>query len=365
MINRRNFLKKSFIIGGSVFVGGIFYPISKNKNLGSLIQNKFRPKLFSHQQKLMGTWVSISCYSTDSEQALKALTLAFKEMETIDQLMSIHKVDSQLSQLNLQSGRSPLNVDPRITEVLLLANKYSQKSSGKYDVTILPLMRLFGFYGHVPTQIPSDRQIAQVLENISFANIQIQNASHLGIHEFNPIESSLNFNGTLGNIQRENASSIQLLNYGMAIDLGSIGKGYAVDRAVQILKANGISSALVNAGGNIYALGAPAMDPDPRQTWTVGIRDPNNENKILKTIALRDQGIATSGAYETFVNIKSKEIGHIFNAVTGKSMHDYSSTTAIASSATVADILSTTSFILGGKQSRDLFPEAQFESYPS
>jgi thiamine biosynthesis lipoprotein len=130
---------------------------------------------------------------------------------------------------------------------------------------------------------------------------------------------------------------------GMELDLAGIAKGYAVDRCAMILRSYGVTSALVNLGGNMYAIGAPPG----KESWTIGIRDPVATDAVIGSFSLRDAAVATSGNYENFVEIDGKRYGHIIDPRTGYPVDHVLSVTVVASTALEADALSTGFFVLG------------------
>lgn len=326
ILSRRNLLK-------GVFAGAVIVAVTRLpgfvKKLNPL------PRLFSQKHKLMGTWISVTVFARNEAKAQAAMHEALFEMKEVDRLMSIHRSDSEISRVNLKAGNDSLRVSDQVLEVVAHAKRVSTQTQGLYDPTILPLMRLFGFYGKAPSRFPSDREIQNVLASMGPSNIVID----------------------------ERAQTLGLSKKGSALDLGSIAKGYALDRAVQALKKHEIQSALIDAGGNLYAMGAPYEDPDARSGWTVGIRNPQAKNaeSFLKTLILRDRAVGTSGVDENFVKIGSTKIGHLFNAVTGRPVHEYLTCSPVTSTGIASDVLSTAGYILGKQKAEALFTnEAEF-----
>ena len=332
-LSRRNFL----LFLGSAGIGvGIPGGLGLRKKLREVWDAKALPRLYQAQRQMMGTWVSLTVFSRHEEVALRGMNDAFEAMKAVDELMSIHKKTSQLSQLNLYSGRGMMPVDKKLFQVLGVAQDYAQKTRGAYDITILPIMKLFGFYGVAPKKVPKDLEIASVLGLVGYESVVID-PEH----------------GTVG-----------LQKTGAAIDLGSIGKGFAVDCAADVLRQCGIRSALINAGGNMYALGAPYEDPDPRSGWRVGIRDPASReaSHVWDTLVLRDQAVANSATTYQRIQIGSAEIGHIFDGRSGKPCPLYGCCTAVSRTATDADALSTVGYVLGVEAKR-LFESATVKFY--
>lgn len=328
-IERRRFLKTMLALGAAGTVAGLPIALLRHSKATSI------PKLYHERAKILGTWVSITIFSSYEKLAKRALHQALDQVRQVDELMSVHRESSQLNAINRAAGVEAVTVDPRILEVLTWAQKYFKASNGVYDVTILPVMRLFGFYGEKRATFPKDREIVQALEAVGAQHVEMNLAEN----------------------------KIGLTRKGAGLDFGSLGKGYALDRAAMALKHNGITSALLDAGGKLIAIGAPYEDPDPRAGWRVGIRDPRvdrwkgsgNNEKWLETFLLRDQSIATSGVDQNFVKFdspNSKEIGHLFNALTGRPLDTYLTCTAVAPIGVEADALSTVGYVMG-KQKAD------------
>jgi thiamine biosynthesis lipoprotein len=144
--------------------------------------------------------------------------------------------------------------------------------------------------------------------------------------------------------------SVKFLNKGTKIDFGGIAKGYAVDRAKDILISRGIKNSLINLGGNIFALGnAPG-----KKNWRIGVHDPRNKGKLLHSFELTNRAISTSGNYERFFEIRGKRYSHIINPITGIPCQGIISVTVVADSAEEADALSTAIFVMGEEKGLNL-----------
>lgn len=302
-IGRRRFLTSLGILAGA----GVLTPF-----LRSL---PFRPaETFETGRPALGTWVKISIRDADPARAERAAERAFEAIRLVDAQMSVHRADSQLSRVNAAAGRGEVHADASLFRVLELARDAARRSGGVYDPTILPLMRLYGFYDSGRNRWPSDREIGTVLDATGFRHIRLHPAA-----------------GVLG-IDRT----------GAALDLGSIGKGWALDRAVDALRSEGIHSALVDVGGNIYGLGAPDGGPG----WPVGVAHPET-GKIERVFHLRDTAVATSGNTEQYRVLAGVRVGHLFNARSGRPSDGYRSVSVVARTGTESDYLSTTAFLLG------------------
>jgi thiamine biosynthesis lipoprotein len=151
----------------------------------------------------------------------------------------------------------------------------------------------------------------------------------------------------------ESAHTVRFLQQGMALDFGGIAKGYAVDRAIDILRSHGITRAIIDAGGNFYALGTPQDKPQ----WEAGVRNPLRNDEVIMRFSVSDKGVATSGSYERFFEIAGKKYSHIINPKTGWPIEGMLSATIIADDATAADALSTSVFVLGQQEGMRLIEQ--------
>ncbi len=268
----------------------------------------------------MGTFVSISIHGSHVGRHSGAVEQAFDEVRAVDVLMSTFRPDSQVSRLNRAAGRDSMAVDPRVAEVLRAAHLMGAQSGGVFDVTVLPLMRAFGFREgdrEGKPHLPTPEALHAALARVDYRAIEVDTV-------------------------RDAAG---LAHSGAAIDLGGIAKGYAVDRATEVLRARGVRQAVINAGGDLRVLGAPG--PDNGDGWRVGITDPLQPGRILATLELRDQAIATSGNYEHFIEVGEERFGHLIDPKSGSPAEPMLSATVVAPTAMQADAASTTAFLMG------------------
>lgn len=288
--------------------------------------------LYKDTEVIMGTFVEV--ISPDRQAA----GIVFEEIKRIDALMSKYKENSEISQLN-RTGRMALG--PDTFYVLKKAKEFWVLSNGAFDITVGPLMDLWGFT-EKKYHVPVAAQINKTLRLVGTDKIV-----------FNKINNVVKFKFP-----------------GMKIDLGGIAKGYAVDSAVGKLKQKEIKSCLINAGGQIYCLG----DKPPHQSfwcrgksgepWSVAVRNPRKPG-FIDYLKLKDQSVATSGDYEQYFKNKEKRYGHILDPKTGyPAQSGVISVTVIASDGLTADALSTAVFVLGKKNGLELvkrFPGVRVE----
>ncbi len=260
--------------------------------------------LHKDTQVMMGTFVEVISPYKDAPK------IVFAEIRQVENLLSKYKEDSEVGKLN-QLGK--LKVSPDTLYVLRKAKEFWQLSDGAFDITVGPLIDLWGFTDK-KYRLPGREEIEKTLNTVGFDKI-IFNIS-------------------------DNVVKFKLP--GMKIDLGAIAKGYAVDCAVKKLKERGIKNCLINAGGQVYCLGGKFGQP-----WNIAMRAPRNKD-FWDYLKLKDKAVATSGDYEQYFISKQKRYAHIFNPKTGyPSDTGIISVTVIAPDGLTADALSTSIFVLG------------------
>ncbi len=280
-------------------------------------------RAFKRIRFLMGTPAEITVVAKDKKSAYEAIDAAFSEIRRIEQLMSRHKPESALSRLNQRAGEESVETDRELLYLIAESIRLSRLSRGAFDITVAPLIEAYGFNKAIEGDftLPSREEIAKSLDLVGSDKIIIDD-------ENNRVRFSLP---------------------GMKLDLGGIAKGYAVDRAIEVLKQREIDKALVNLGGNIFALSSPR-----EKGWQIGMQHPEIKDRIWAKIELKGEAVATSGDYERFFTAKGKRYGHIINPKTGRPAGAVLSATIVASSALEADGLSTAVFVLGAQEGMEL-----------
>ncbi len=263
-------------------------------------------------QVLMGSF----CEVTSDDP--KAYSIVFDEIKRMENKLSKFKKDSELSELN-RLGK--IKASTELYYILKQSLYFYKVSNGAFDITIAPLMDLWGFTDK-NFKVPNNQQIKQILKTVGMNKIV-----------FNDKNSVVKFTVS-----------------GMKIDLGAIAVGYAVDCAVKKLKENNIKNCLINLGGEIYCLGLKDNNP-----WKVAIQDPRNKDKIITVLDLTNQAVTTSGDYESFFEKDKKHYTHIMDPKKGVPINsDFSSVTIVANDCLTADALSTTVFVLGKTKTKEL-----------
>lgn len=263
-------------------------------------------------QFLMGTLAEITVRGPDDSNTNSAISQAFDEMARVEALMSRYIPDSEISRLNRGAGGESLKVSRDTLEVIQRAVYWAERTGGAFDITIGPAANLWD-WDEENQEVPSPGQLKDALKLVSYKNIQIE------------------------------GGEIKLAQKGMSLQLGAIAKGYAVDRAIESLKASGIQNAMVNAGGDLRTLGRREKD----RLWKIGLQHPRNPQAIVASFALENRAVATSGDYQKYFVRDGVRYHHILNPDTGRPAEGVVSATVIAETAMDADALATAVFVLG------------------
>jgi thiamine biosynthesis lipoprotein len=233
----------------------------------------------------MGSTYSVVLYGTDRTRMETAAEEAFEEVRRLDNELSNYKPESPWSQINRYAAERPVETPVELFDLLQACLEYSRKSEGAFDITVGPLMKVWGFYkgsGH----LPHPGEVKRAMADVGYRNILLDPATH----------------------------TVRFAHKGVEMDPGGIGKGYAVDQMVKVLRRNGIESGLVTAAGSsIYAMGTPPGESG----WTVSIRDPHHETNTVQDVVLKDESLSTSGSYEKFFEAEGKIYAHIMDPRTG------------------------------------------------
>lgn len=281
--------------------------------IGSMMYSSVTQAAWLKQQRdMMGTQISLEIDSSDPQLAQSCADRVFNEFERIEQMMSTYLAHSELSHINEIAAKQSVQVSPELFELLLKSIRFSELSGGAFDISYASIGYRYDYRNQIQ---PDDTTIQQALPSINYRNIILKD------------------------------NSIHFTHAGMRIDLGGIAKGYAVDRAIDILQKNGISSAIVTAGGDSRIIGDKNGRP-----WIIGIQHPRKRDAYALRIPLFDSAISTSGDYERYFLTNDERIHHIINPKTGKSAKGSWSASVIGPDATTTDALSTTLFILGAEK---------------
>ena len=287
---------------------------------GSFAQS---PAVYKFDRTQMGTRIEITVVCLSEIDAKNATGRAFAEIDRIESLLSEYRGNSDISRINGRAGGDWVEISQETYKLLLLAVDMANRSSGAFDITFKSL-EVWDFH-NPDAEPPSAEQIQRRMELVDYRNL-----------EFNLPDRS-----------------VRLKKKGTAIGLGGIAKGYAVSRAVMVLRDYGIESGIVNAGGDLYAFGDKLGQP-----WIVGIQDPRNTNELAATIEVRDTAVVTSGDYERYFLHEGTRYHHILDPRTGYPAAGCRSVTILAEDPTIADAMSTAVFVLGPEKGMALVEES-------
>ena len=284
-----------------------------------LLPGPLMARWFEEQQAIMGTSVRVELWSEDAGAAQAASASVMTEMRRIEALMSPFLQNSELAHINREAGKKPVVVSDELFSLIQRAQKISKLTQGVFDISFASVGALYDYRRGLR---PADETIARRLPAIDYRAIRLDPERH----------------------------SLFFAHPGMRIDLGGIAKGYAVDRAIALLRRAGIRHALVSAGGDSRLLGDRRDRP-----WFIGIRHPRAPADTPReqarnspvVLPLADLAISTSGDYERYFIRDGVRYHHIINTKTGRSARASQSATVIGPDATLTDALSTSVFILG------------------
>jgi len=263
----------------------------------------------------MGSELTLMAWTADEDPANRAFDAVFAEFNRLDRLLSVWKKDSDILRLNAAAGDHPVPVSKDTIDALVTARQVSEWTDGKFDVTFGALSDIWKFDQDQDDTVPSQAAIAARLPLIDYRKLVID------------------VPGGTAFLQKK----------GMRAHLGGIGKGFAVDHAVALLKAAGLSDFSIQAGGDLYVAGHRGDRP-----WRLGIADPRAaDGAIFARVDLTDSTFSTSGDYERFFIKDGVRYHHILDPATGQPARLSRSVTIVAKQAVLADGLSTGVFLLG------------------
>jgi thiamine biosynthesis lipoprotein len=279
-------------------------------------------KRLTRTEFLMDTIVNSVAFSRDRSAGEKALGLVYLEMARLEVLLDRYRDSSDVSKINRSAGEAPVSVTGETLDVIIRALQVGTQTGGAFDITVAPVLSLWGF-GTAEENVPAAEELAKALRLVDFRGVRLDEA----------------------------AGTVFLETRGSQIDLGGIAKGYIVDRAAEFLLEQGITSAYLDAGGDIRVIGEKP-DGSP---WRIGVRHPRERREIIAIVELRDQAIVTSGDYERFFIADGTRYHHIIDPATGYPAQGLVSVTVVAPDALTADALSTAGFVLGLERAMALF----------
>jgi FAD:protein FMN transferase len=272
------------------------------------------PEIYKKSFKAMGCGFEATVVANDAQQADTFLDAAINNIRRIEALISSWDENSQTGNINRSAGIEPVQVDVELFNLIKRSIAISKLTDGAFDITYASMDKVWKFDGSV-TQLPDSNTVKESVRKVGYQNIQLS----------------------------EDNRSVFLPEKGMKIGFGAIGKGYAADHTMNLLKSLGVTSGIINASGDLRTWGQqPNGEP-----WQIGVKNPLNKNKVFVLLPLVNQALVTSGNYEKFITIDGKRYAHIIDPRTGYPTSGLTSVTIIASSAELADALATSVFVMG------------------
>lgn len=263
----------------------------------------------------MATRFELVLYGDEPVRLRAAGEQALQEIERLESQLSFYRLDSELSWINSHAAEAPVRIEPRLFHLLSRCASLTKKTSGAFDVTVGPLMRLWGFAQGSPRVAPPS-ELAQVRSTVGMKNVELC----------------------------EEDFTVRFKKRGVELDLGGYGKGYAIERAIDILKENGVTSALLHGGtSSIFAIGTPPMEDG----WTIDLTAALDDGEKSTTITLNDTGLSVSAAHGKCFNVDGRTYGHVLDPRTGAPARRGLAAAVIGPSPSDCEALSTALLVLG------------------
>lgn len=277
--------------------------------------------------RLMGNRFEITVVNEDKAEAEFYIDQAIGEIRRIEKLLTTFADTSQTNRINAAAGVQPVEVDREVFDIIYRANKIGDLTQGAFDITYGSVDKRFWNFDTTMTELPDKETAKEAVRLVNYKNVVLNRES----------------------------TTVYLKNKGMRIGFGGIGKGYAAEKAKQLLIDMGVESGIINAAGDLSAWGKqPNGEP-----WTIGIADPDSVDQPFSYFNITDMAVATSGSYEKYVNINGKKYSHTIDPKTGYPVHGIKSVTIICPNAEIADAMTTPVIIMGIKAGLNMINQMQ------
>jgi thiamine biosynthesis lipoprotein len=270
----------------------------------------------------MGNHFEFSVVSDSEQWANEKIDTGINEIKRIEQLLTTFSEDSETNQINQNAGVKPVAVSRETFNLIQRSLRISQVTQGAFDITYGSIDKRLWNFDVQMTSLPDKRTAKKMVRLINYRNI----------------------------ILDDEKCTVFLREEGMRIGFGGIGKGYAAERAKQVMKEQGVQSGVVNASGDLTAWG---VQPNGGK-WTVGIANPDSSHEIFSYMTITDLAVTTSGNYEKFIMIDGKKYSHTINPRTGLPVTGIKSVTIISTNAEIADAMATPVMIMGINAGMDM-----------
>jgi FAD:protein FMN transferase len=279
-------------------------------------------QIFKRTCKLMGNRFELSVVSANEKWANEKIDIGIAEIQRIESLLTTFSDDSETNWINKYAGIKPVPVSRETFNLIQRCLRISKLTQGAFDISYGSVDKRLWNFDQQMTALPDKETAKKMVQLVNYKNILLDD---------------------------ENCT-VYLRETGMRIGFGGIGKGYAAERAKQVMKLHGVESGVVNASGDLTTWG---LQPGGKQ-WTIAIANPNASHEIFSYLNISDMAVATSGNYEKFIMIDGKKYSHTINPLTGLPVTGIKSVTIITTHAELADALATPVTIMGVNAGLDM-----------
>lgn len=281
---------------------------------GSASLHRAEAETVHEVQKKMGSRFEITAVHVDGEKARAAVGAAWDEIDRLERMISSWDEESATSRVNRAAGGEPVAVPEELFNLIRRSIRVSELTGGAFDITFASAGSLWDFKAEDPV-VPEPAAIEAALAKVDYRRIELDEATR----------------------------TVRLALPGMRIGFGAIGKGFAANRAVSVMKHEGIAAGVVNAGGDLMAFGSR----ENGSPWTVAIADPLHRDEVFAYLRISEQAVVTSGDYESFVEVEGVRYAHILDPRTGYPPRGVRSVTIVCPDGELADALATAVFVMG------------------
>ena len=285
------------------------------------LQDSRPPVAYEETFSVFGTYGKLTLWA-EPDIAEPCAEKVITSLQSLHNRLNLFDPDSELSRLNDKAGEEFVECSPQLWDLLTVCREGYIKTNGAFDITVGPLMQLWGFHGERKT-LPTSAEIRNTLDSVGMDKVLFE----------------------------DSRQAVKLTKPGMYLDFGGVAKGYAVDLAARIMTSHTITMGLIDLGGNIRCLSNP---PPGKQYYSVGIRHPFDKRNLLGTVHVTNSAIATSGNYEQSRRLEGELVHHIVDPRTGQPVRDVASVTVITPCGADSDIFSTAVFVDGPALARTL-----------
>lgn len=308
------------LVGMLLLCGGATERSLASSGASSSVGGPARDSLYHATRPAMGTTFELYLYASDRKRFDVLFEAAYAEVKRIESNLSTYDPTSELSRLNARAARAPVTTDPEVFGLLQQALSYSRQTDGAFDITVGPLVEAWGFFRRKGRR-PTRKELLDARSRTGWQRVQLDSSRRTVHVEGGPLK----------------------------LDLGAIGKGYALDQVAALLRQQGVEAALIGLGMSTYfALGAPPKSDG----WTLRVPSPFDDDRTLSRTRLCNEALSTSGSYEQFFRLDGRTYSHIIDPRTGQPVQGRVQVTVVAPRATDSDALSTALFVLGVEEGR-------------